>query len=331
MSGPLKTAILFVALGQAEAARMMQNLTAREVELVVRELAVLGPVDPETVESVVQEFEQISREIVTTVQGGAEFAQQVLVQALGPAKSAPILDRVLGESLGTGFRRLKRAAPEALAEVLRNEHPQTMALILANIDTRQATRVIEAMPVGPAAEVLYRMARMEKVAPDVMTMIENTLSNRTDLAFTQHSAPAGGPKAVAKVLNMASSGIEKSLYEGLEQRNAEIAQKVKSLMFVFEDLTLIDGKGMQRLLREISNHDLALALKVASDEVKAHIRSNMAERAAAAMDEEIEMLGPVRLRDVEAVHATIIETVRTLEAANEIMVRSRDGNDDIVD
>lgn len=331
LSGAQKTAVLMVALGQSEAARLMQQLTAREVEQVSRELTAMESVPPETVHEVVQEFQAASKTIESTLRGGPEFAQHVITEAFGPARSGPVLDRVFGQNLvGTGFKRLKRAAPEALAEVLRSEHPQTIALILTHIDPRQATRVVEALPADLAGDVLYRMARMEKIAPDILTMVENALSNRADLSLTTQMTVAGGPAAVAKVLNMAGRDLEKGLLENLEQRNPDLAREVKSLMFVFEDLVLIDGKGIQRLLRDIAVKELALALKVASDEVKAHIRANMSERAAAALDEEIEMMGPVRVRDVEAVHARIIETVRTLDQANEIMIRSRDGNDDIV-
>lgn len=332
LSGVAKTAILFIALGQAEAARMMQDLRPSEVEQVMREIARMDSVKPEIIQAVMEEFHQASQTAGSEMSGGIEYAQQVVARAFGPAGSAPYIEQSLGhQRAGSGgFKRLKRAAPEALAEILRTEHPQTVALILAHMDNRQAIQVIESMPTELATDVLYRMAGMDKVAPDVLALVENMLGTRADLNLTQPLTAPGGPAAVAKVINMAGKEKEKALLENMESRNPELARQVKALMFTFEDLTLLDGKGIQRLLRDIPLKDLALALKVASDEVKAHIRSNMSERAGGALDEETELLGPVRVKDVEAIHARIIDTVRGLDEAGEIILPSRDGNDGIV-
>ncbi|MEO8199706.1 MAG: flagellar motor switch protein FliG [Gemmatimonadota bacterium] len=332
LSGVTKTAILFIALGQAEAARMMQDLSPVEIEQVMREIARLGSVRPEIIQAVMDEFHQASQTVGQEMSGGVEYANQVVTRAFGAAASAPYIEQTRGNtgSNGDGFKRLKRAAPEALAEILRSEHPQTVALILAHMENRQAIQVIETMSTELATDILYRMAGMGKVAPDVLALVEHALGSRADLNLTQQMTAPGGPAAVAKVINMAGKEKEKALLENMETRNPELARQVRALMFTFEDLTLVDGKGIQRLLRDVSLKDLALALKVASDEVKAHIRSNMSERAAGALDEETDLLGPVRVKDVEAIHARIIETVRSLDEAGEIILRSRDGNDGII-
>jgi flagellar motor switch protein FliG len=164
----------------------------------------------------------------------------------------------------------------------------------------------------------------------MLALVEAGLSSKADVSLSQEMTLSGGPAAVAKVLNLTGGQLEKQLLDGLQQRSSEITTQIQSLMFVFEDLLLLDGKGMQRLLREVETKELALALKAASDELKQHIKSNMSERAAAALDEEIELLGPVRVRDVEAAHTRIIEAVRALEESGELLLRNREGNDDII-
>jgi len=181
-----------------------------------------------------------------------------------------------------------------------------------------------------AADVLYRVARMEKISPEMLSLVEAGLSSKADVSLSQEMTLSGGPAAVAKLLNLSGSALEKQLLEGLQQKNPEMANRIQSLMFTFEDLLLLDGKGMQRLLREVDTKELALALKAVSDELKRHIKSNMSERAAAALEEEIELLGPVRVRDVEGAHARIIEAVRALEESGDVLLRSREGNDDII-
>jgi flagellar motor switch protein FliG len=171
---------------------------------------------------------------------------------------------------------------------------------------------------------------MDKISPEMLLVVESGLSSKTDLSLSEEMTLSGGPQAVAKLLNLTGGTLEKQLLEGIESRNNDIADQIKSLMFVFEDLMLIDARGIQRILRDIDAKDLALALKAASGELKQHIRSNMSERAGQALEEEIEMLGPVRVRDVEAAHARIIEIVRMLSDSGEIMIAGRGGADDII-
>ena len=230
----------------------------------------------------------------------------------------------------TGLKRLRNAQPEVLAGILRGEHPQTIALILAHLDARQSSGVIAGMEPDLAAEVLYRIARMDKISPEMLLVVESGLTNKTDLSLSEEMTLSGGPQAVAKLLNLAGGTLKKQLLEGIETRNTDIADQIKSLMFVFEDLLLVDSRGIQRVLRDIDAKDLALALKAASSELKQHIRSNMSERAGEALEEEIEMLGPVRVKDVESAHARIIETVRGLSDAGEVMISGRGGGDDII-
>ena len=330
MSGAQKGAVLCMALGAERSARILQMLTARECEVISREIASLPTVGADRVGTVLTEFQQVSRAVESIARGGLGYATEILEAALGSGKAKAILERIQEQMVDTGLKRLRNAAPEVLAGILRGEHPQTIALILAHLDLRQSSSVIAGMEPMIASEVLYRIARMDKISPDMLLVVESGLSSKTDLSMSEEMTLSGGPQAVAKLLNLTGGTLEKQLLESIETRNNEIADQIKSLMFVFEDLLLIDARGIQRVLRDVDAKDLALALKAASSELKQHLRSNMSERAGQALEEEIEMLGPVRVKDVEAAHARIIETVRLLSDAGEIMIAGRGGSDDII-
>jgi flagellar motor switch protein FliG len=330
LNGPQKAAVLCMSLGTEGAAKVMQLLTPEEVEAVSKEIASLPRAATDVVESVLTEYREVARAIESVAQGGITAAGQILETSFGAQKARTILERIKEQMTDTGLRRLKKAAPEVLLSVLRGEHPQTLALIMAHLEVRQAASVIEVMEPELASEVLYRVARMEKVSPEMVALIEAGLSSKADLNLSQEMTLSGGPEAVAKVLTLATASVEKVVIEAISQRNHELATQITNLMFAFEDLKTLDGKSMQRILRDVDSKELALALKVASDELKTHILGNMSERAAAALTEEMEFLGPVRLKDVEAAQTRIISAVRSLEEAGEIMMSGRGGDDDIV-
>jgi len=214
---------------------------------------------------------------------------------------------------------------------LRGEHPQIAALILSRLDAKHAASVLQVMDTASASDVLFRMARLDKVSPDLALLIEDGLSGKADLgAAAPQKSFGGGPAAVAKLLNLSAGPVGDELMKGLGGRDAELAAEVKKFMFVFEDLIKVDSKGIQRVLREVDTKELALSLKAASDDLRKHIMSNMSERAASALEEEVELLGPVRVRDVEAAHARIIEAVRRLDQAGEILIRGQGASDDII-
>ncbi len=330
MTGAQKGAVLCMALGAERSARILQLLTSRECEVISREIASLPMVGAERVSTVLTEFQQVSRAVESISRGGLGYATEILEAALGSGKAKAILERIQEQMVDTGLKRLRNAAPEVLTGILRGEHPQTIALILAHLDLRQSSSVIAGMEPVIASEVLYRIARMDKISPEMLLVVESGLSSKTDLSLSEEMTLSGGPQAVAKLLNLTGGSLEKELLAGIEGRNNDIANQIKSLMFVFEDLLLVDARGIQRVLRDVDAKDLALALKAASDELKKHIRSNMSERAGQALEEEIEMLGPVRVKDVEAAHARIIESVRTLSDSGEILIAGRGGGDDII-
>lgn len=330
LNGAQKSAVLCMALGPERSARILQLLNAREVEQISREIAAMPVVAAGRLTGVISEYQQVSRAVESVARGGREYAQQILEQALGPAKAQVVFERIQEQLVDTGLKRLRNAEPEVLAGILRGEHPQTIALILAHLEVRLASGVVQHMDEALAAEVLYRVARMDKIAPEMLMLVETGLSSKTDLSLSEEMTLSGGPEAVAKMLNLTGGTLEKQLLETIGSRSQEIAGQIKALMFVFEDLLLVDGRGIQRVLRDVDGKDLALALKAASPELKQHIMTNMSERAGQALVEEIEMMGPVRVKDVEEAHARIIESVRALADAGEIMIRGRGGNDDII-
>jgi flagellar motor switch protein FliG len=330
LSGGQKCAVLCMVLGTEQSAKVMQLLAPGEVESLTREIAQLPRVKGDLVDGVLQEYREVARAVQSVAQGGVDYARQVLEQAVGPVRAKAILDRIQDQITETGLKRLKKAQPDVLLSVLRGEHPQTLALILAHLDVRQAAGVIEVMEADLAGDVLYRVARMEKVSPEMLALVETGLGSKADLSLSQEMTLSGGPSAVASVLNLTTPSLEKSLMDALGARDPELANQIKGLMFVFEDLRLLDGKAMQRVLRDIEGKELALALKAASDELKQHILKNMSERAASALQEEIEYLGPVKVKDVEAAHLRIIQSVRALEEAGEISIGGRGGGDDVI-
>jgi flagellar motor switch protein FliG len=330
LTGVQKCAVLCMALGPDVSAKVLQQLTPAEMEAVSREIASTPVVRAEVVDSVLNEFNGVAQAVESVARGGVEFAKQVLEQAFGPNRARAVLERIQEQMTESGMTRLKKAAPEVLNNVLRGEHPQTIALILAHLDSKQAAGVVEAMEPPLASDVLYRVARMEKVSPEMLELVELGLGNRSDFSLTQEMRLSGGPDAVAKVLNFLGGSQEKSLLEAIAGRSAELAEAIRNLMFVFEDLRRLDGRSMQRLLREIDNKELALSLKAASDELKKHILSNMSERAGSALQDELDAMGPVLVKDVEAAHAKILSTARSLADAGEIVITSPGADEEVI-
>lgn len=330
LTGPQKGAVLCMALGSEQAARVMQLLSPTEVESVTREIASLRSVGAATVDQVLKEYGDVARAVESIARGGVDVARDILEQAIGSSRAKTILDRIQDQLSETGLKRLRKAGPEVLLSVLRGEHPQTVALILAHLDVRQAATVIEMMDPALASNILLRVARMDKVSPEMLALVEQGLTGKADLSLSQEMTLSGGPSAVADVLNLTPASLEKTLLESIGATDSELAEQIKSLMFVFEDLVLLEGRAVQRVLRDVDSKELALALKVASDELKQHITKNMSERAGSALMEEMEYLGAVRVKDVEAAHARILQTVRQLEDAGEIIIPSRGGDDDVI-
>lgn len=329
LSGRQKAAVLCLVLGSETAAEVTQRLTPDEVEALSFEIARLERVGHETVETIVEEYLAEFMAAESLASGGIDAAREILEKALGSRNAQQVLDRIQNQLAdNAGLRRLRNADPQQLGTMLRGEHPQTTTLILAHLDAPHTAAVLKELDPAAGAEVVYRMARMERVAPDLLQLIERSLAEETDLAVAQGMSTSGGPAAVASVLNLVPASLEKALLDAVAERDPELCVEIKNLMFVFEDIGTLDTRSLQRLLRDVNVKTLALGLKAASAELRKKITGAMSQRAAAALEEELDMLGPVRMRDIETAQMSIVTQVRELEEAGEVVIGG--GDDDVV-
>lgn len=329
LSGRQKAAILCLALGSDVAASITQKMQAEEVDAISFEIARLESVSPSVVDAVLEEW--LTRIMVadSLAQGGVDAAREILDKAFGPRKSQQILERIQGQLQNTiGLHRLRNADPQQLGQMLAGEHPQTIALILAHLDPQHTAAILKEIDTSIGAEVVFRMAKMEKVQPELLMLIERALSADTDLTETRGMSSSGGPAAVASVLNYVAASLEKVLLDGVSNMDQGLCDQIKNLMFVFEDIGTLDARALQRLLRDVDSKELALALKAASTDLRGKITGAMSQRAVQALNDEMEMLGAVRMRDVEGAQSNIVAMVRKLEEAGEIVLSG--GDDDMV-
>jgi flagellar motor switch protein FliG len=323
-----KAAILVASLGPEASSRVLGSLTDEDIETLTLEIATLGKIDADVRRKVMEEFYQMLRakEYITT--GGMEYAQRILEGALGSDKAVQILTRLQSSLQDIPFEFIKKADPNQIINFIQDEHPQTIALILAHLDPDVSATIVSALPQPVQAEVIMRIATMDRTPPEIVKEIESILERKAATVLSHGFTFAGGVKDVAEVLNRVDRATEKSILAVLEEKDAELADEIKNHMFVFDDLVLVDDTGIQKTLREIDNKDLALALKAASDDVKQKIFKNMSERARQLIEEEIEFMGPVRLRNVEEAQQKIVTVIRRLEEAGEVIIAGRGGGED---
>ena len=330
LTGRQKAAVLVIALGTEVASQVFKHLKDKEIEKLSIEIANMKDVSSSVMESIVEEFYQMimAQEYISS--GGLEYAKGVLEKALGPRKAHEIVSRVESAIHVSGFKLLKEVDPNQLLNFIQHEHPQTISLILANLESEQTAAIVSDLPPEIQADVAYRIATMGKISPDLLSDIEGVLENQVETVFGQDLSAAGGAKAVAEILNLTSRSVEKAILSDLEKRNPELATEIKNLMFVFEDIVLLDDRSVQRVLREVESKDLGLALKMSTDEVKDLIFRNMSERASNLLREELEYMGPVRVKDVEEAQLKIVEIIRNLEEDGEIIISGRGGEEEMV-
>ena len=329
LNGAQKAAILCMVLGSESASLITQKLGQEEVEQISFEIARMDRVSSEATEAVLAEWLEVMLAADSIAAGGMDLAREVLEKAFGVQKSQAMLKRIqMLISETAGLHRLRNADPQQLGNMLRGEHPQTVALILAHLEAQHTAHVLKELDPVFGAEVILRIARMEKVSPDMLVLIERSILTETDLGPAQSLTTSGGPAVVAEVLNLVTPSLEKAIMRGVEDKDPALCEQIRNLMFVFEDVVSLDERSLQRLLREIDVKELALALKSASNEVKNKIMGGMSQRASSALKEEMEMLGPARKRDIESAQTAIVAMIRKLEDAGEIVVGG--GADDLV-
>jgi flagellar motor switch protein FliG len=329
LTGVRKAAILCLALGTESAAAILQQLTPDEVQRVSAEIATIPTVSRDLLAQVLDDYRAALDRVDQTADGGLGAAQSLLEATLGAERARHAIERIVTPATEGKLPRLARATPAVLSGALRGEQPQTIAVVLAHVDVALSAGVIEALPAELAGAVLFRMARLRPVGADLLHEIEEALGERTTLSLAAPAAASGGAMAVARLLNRVRGGLDATLLDGLAAREQSLADEVRELMFVFEDLQLLDDRSMQRLLRDVPGRDLALGLKAASDGLKAKVFRNMSERAVETLREEIEMLGSVKVKDVQTAHADILAIARGLQEAGEITI-DRGGDDDTI-
>ncbi|MFG0327926.1 MAG: flagellar motor switch protein FliG [Phycisphaerales bacterium JB037] len=325
-----KAAIVLLSLGSDEASAVLKNLPPESVEEVMRELAALGRVPDTLQRQVVNEFYELSIANQYMNEGNLDFAREALINAMDPKQAERILGQIQTQVQKTPFAFLQKAESENLLTFIQDEHPQTIALIVCHLAHHKAAEVLSGLPMQKQIEVIKRIANMEQTNPEVIREVEQGLESRLASLLMQSSEKAGGVSTVAEILNLADRATEKTLMEGLEADDPDLVEQIRRLMFVFEDVMLVNDRGIQAVLKEIDNDELALALKTASEPLKEKIFSNMSARAAELIKEDMEFMGPVRVSDVESAQQRIVDVVRRLEEAGEVMIQGRGGDTDLV-
>jgi flagellar motor switch protein FliG len=330
LDGVTKSAILLLAVGPERASSVLQNMSNEAVEEVTRELAGLGRVSHELTSAVVEEFYSLSIANKYMTEGNLDYAKAVLMESLDPKMADRILQQIQTQVQKTPFSFLQRAESENLLTFIQDEHPQTISLILCHLPHHKAAEILSGLPMQKQIEVIKRVANMEQTNPEVIREVERGLESRLSNMLSQSMEKAGGVETVAEMLNLADRATEKSIMEGLEAEDPDLVESIRRLMFVFEDIMQVNDKGIQSVLKEIENDELALSLKTASVELQDKIFKNMSERAASMIKEDMEFMGPVRVSDVEAAQQRIVDIVRRLEEAGDVVIEGRGGDSDLV-
>jgi flagellar motor switch protein FliG len=329
LSGVQKTAILLLALGDEYVREIFREMERDEIVKVSRAMSDLETVDQETVEQVLREFNVSFNSGQNSIVGGADMTKKILARSLEGDTVEEIMKSLEYDYKPPPFKDLERYSPQLMAQILSSEHPQTLALILGHLGPGQAAELLQNLPAGVRAEVLMRLAKLETVPLEMLYEVDHVLQDQLK-AMGGEGQKVGGVQSVAEILNAVDRSTEEEVLSDIEEESAQMAEDIRELMFVFEDIKDLDDRAVRELLKEISNDDLTLALKGASDELKEKYFSNLSERAAAMIREDLEIMGPVKLSDVENAQRTIVKEVRRLEAEGRIVLAGKGGEDVLV-
>lgn len=329
LTGKQKTAILLLSLGSDVSAGILKHLREDEIEEITLEIANLKRVPPELRDQVIEEFHQICLAQEYILSGGIEMAREILDKALGSHKAYDVIEKLTSSLTVRPFDFARKTEPSQLLNFIQNEHPQTIALVMAYLKAEQAGIILSALPPLQQVEVAKRLATMDRTSPEVLHEVELVLEKKLSSFVMQDFSIAGGIESVVNVLNRVDRGTEKTILEALAEDNPELADEIKRRMFVFEDIAQLDSRTIQRVMRDVDSKDLGMALKTASEEVKNLVFKNMSKRAVDLLKEDMGFLGPVRLRDVEEAQQKIVNVIRQLEDSGEIVI-SRGREDELI-
>ncbi len=320
-----------IALGTEVSATIFKHLTEQEIEELTLEISNVRKIDPDMKKQIIDEFFQTALAQEYISQGGIGYAKQILEKALGPDEAKQIIQRLTTTLQVRPFDFMRKSDPQQILNFIQNEHPQTIALVLSYLDAQQAATVLSALPEENQADIAKRVAQMDRTSPEVIAQVERVLEKKISTSsVNQDYTRTGGIASIVNVLNGVDRATEKNILDRLEKNDSDLAEEIKKRMFVFEDIIVLDDRAIQRVIRESENEDLILAMRTASDEVKDLLFHNMSDRMAASFKEEMEYMGPVRLHDVEEAQTRIVNTIRKLEDAGEIVIARGQGDDVIV-
>lgn len=324
-----KAAILLISLGPEVAASVYKHLREDEIEELTLEIATLNKVENDDRVNILQEFHDLAIAEEYISKGGIEYAKEILQKALGPERAMSILEKLTATLQVRPFEFARKANAAQLLSFIQNEHPQTIALVLSYLDAKQAAAILSELPQPLRTDVARRVAKMDATSPDVVSSIERMLENKLSSTTMIDMTSVGGLDAIVQIINDVDRATERSIMESLEISDPQLAEEIKKKMFVFEDIVMLDGRAIQRVIRDVEQSDLILALRTASEDVKEVIFKNISKRMVDTFKEEMDYAGPVRLRDVEEAQQRIVAQIRRLEDMGEIVV-ARGGGDDVL-
>jgi len=328
LTGMQKAAVLMVTLGDETASNIFKYLEEDEIQTISREIAITKHVQPEVAEEVMEEFHTMTQARSYISQGGIEYAKKLLIKSVGPEVARKIIDRLVKAlESSAGFTSLERANPQQLSKFIQNEHPQTIALILAHLNASQAAELISSLPEVLRSDVAMRMAGLQEISPEVVRRISLILEQKLEALGSFATEAYGGVRAVAELFNRMERNIGRTVLEKIETENPQLAASIRDLMFVFDDILLIDDNGITEILKRADKKTLTIALKGTSEELQNQFLRNMSSRAVELMKEEMEFMGPVKLKDVEKSQHEVVEIVRQLEEEGVISIGGGGGED----
>jgi flagellar motor switch protein FliG len=325
LKGPQKAALLMVALDVDTASEVFKHLDPQDVEMISAEISQVKSIPPDTVDDILDDYYNLITAQEYVVEGGLDYAQEVLEKSFGINKAMEIIEKVKNITALRGFDVLKKVDSTQLVNFLSKEHPQTIALILSHLNPDQTASALKELPEDVRSDVAYRIATLGKISPQTLKRIEEVVDDLASFSISQSVSQIGGPRSLATILNRTSVSVSKEILTQIETFDPDIATEVKRLMFLFDDIINIQNQDIQKILKEVDRKDLALALKIADDRVKNKIFGNMSERASNLMKEELEFMGPVKLKEVEQAQARIIDVIKELEEQEEISLNIRGG------
>ncbi|MCK8823554.1 flagellar motor switch protein FliG [Fuchsiella alkaliacetigena] len=329
LSGKEKAAVLLISLGPDLSAEVFKHLEDEEIEELTLEIANQKQVPTEIKDDVMDEFHQMCVAFDYLSQGGINYAREVLEKALGENQAESIIKRLTSSLQVRPFDQLRKTDPAQILNFIQNEHPQTIALIMAHLDPEQASSIMSALGPEVQTEVAKRIAEMDRTSPEILKEVEKVLEQKLASLMTEDYATAGGLDSIVDILNLVDRATEKTILDDLDEEDPELAEDIKQRLFVFEDIVILTDRAVQMVLRDIDMEDLALALKTVDDEVSQKIFSNLSKRASDMLKEDIEFMGPVRIRDVEEAQQRIVAEIRRLEEAGDIVI-DRGGDDEVI-